>query len=78
MKRNQAKVCSFFVKNECNRGPSCPFRHENITDEDLESLRKGGNVEQRIKERFNGINDPLAKKILSNVRETSLPDPPED
>ena len=26
--RNEAKVCSFFVKGTCNRGSECPYRHE--------------------------------------------------
>lgn len=28
LQRNQAKVCSFFVRGECNRGAECPYRHE--------------------------------------------------
>ena len=27
-KRNEARICSFFVKGTCNRGDECPFRHE--------------------------------------------------
>lgn len=62
--RNQAHVCSFFVQGKCNRGKACPYRHENITDEDLKAMQKGqGKLEDRIKDRFNGVNDPLAKKI---------------
>jgi len=38
----------------------CPYRHENITEQDLESLKKGINIDEKIKERFNGINDPIA------------------
>jgi pre-mRNA-splicing factor RBM22/SLT11 len=26
-KRNQAHICSFFVRGECNRGTSCPYRY---------------------------------------------------
>ena len=33
-KRNMAHICSFFVKGNCNRGDSCPFRHEQPTDPD--------------------------------------------
>jgi pre-mRNA-splicing factor RBM22/SLT11 len=25
-KRNRAHICSFYVKGECNRGASCPYR----------------------------------------------------
>jgi pre-mRNA-splicing factor RBM22/SLT11 len=44
----------------------------------LESIRKGGNIDEKIKERFHGINDPIARKILDKVKETHLPDPPTD
>ena len=27
-KRNLAKICTFFLAGECNRGERCPFRHE--------------------------------------------------
>lgn len=33
-KRNQAHICSFWVKGECKRGEECPFRHEKPTDPD--------------------------------------------
>jgi pre-mRNA-splicing factor RBM22/SLT11 len=26
--RNRPKICSFFVKGECNRGDTCSYRHE--------------------------------------------------
>lgn len=28
MQRNQARICTFFVKGQCNRGAECPYRHE--------------------------------------------------
>ena len=63
-KRNEAHVCSFFVQGKCTRGAACPYRHENITDEDLERMQKGnGRVEDKIRERYDGVNDPLAQKI---------------
>ena len=79
-KRNAAHVCSFFVKGTCNRGISCPYRHTNITEQDLESLKKGnGSIDEKIRERFNGINDPIARKILDKIEEKSRsPAPPED
>ena len=40
-RRNLAHVCSFFVQGKCNRGSACPYRHDNITDEDLKSMKKG-------------------------------------
>lgn len=79
MKRNQAHVCTFYIKGECNRGKACPFRHTDITDEDLENLKKGGgSIDQKIRDRFHGINDPIARKILDRVKETHLPEPPAD
>ena len=32
--RNQAKLCSFFARGECNRGAQCPYRHEMPSDKD--------------------------------------------
>jgi len=77
-KRNLPKVCTFYIRGQCTRGKLCPYRHENIDEEDLESLKKGVNVEERIRERFHGINDPIAKKILDRVKEENLPKAPED
>ena len=79
-KRNAAHVCSFFVKGACNRGITCPYRHTNITEQDLESLKKGnGSIDEKIRERFIGINDPIAKKIMDKIEEKSKPpSPPED
>jgi pre-mRNA-splicing factor RBM22/SLT11 len=77
-KRNLPKVCTFFIRGLCTRGTLCPYRHEKIDEEDLESLKKGVNVEERIRERFHGINDPIAKKILDRVKESNLPKEPED
>ena len=37
-RRNLAHVCSFSVQGKCNRGKACPYRHENITDEDLKAM----------------------------------------
>ena len=56
----------------------CPYRHENITDEDLDTLKKGVNIDEKIRERFHGINDPVAKKIIDRVKEAHLPKAPED
>lgn len=68
------------MRGECNRGKTCPFRHTDITDRDLEALQKGyGSIDSKIKERYHGINDPIATKILSNIKETPKePATPED
>ncbi len=42
--RNQAQLCSFFVKGECKRGAECPYRHEMPTSGPL--------ANQNIKDRY--------------------------
>lgn len=72
-------MCSFYVQGKCNRGDACPYRHEDITEEDLAAMQKGqGKVEDRIKARFEGKGDPLASKILEKIKEFKVPQPPED
>ena len=69
-KRNQARICSFFVKGECTRGAECPYRHE---------LPEGGELaNQNVKDRFYGHNDPVAKKILNTNEKKATLTPPED
>ena len=42
-------------------------------------MQKGqGKVEDRIKDRYHGNNDPLAKKIMEKIEEYKLPEPPAD
>ena len=60
--RNMAKLCSFFAKGECNRGSSCPFRHEMPRD------RNDPMSKQTTKSRFYGESDPVANKILGRQR----------
>ena len=59
-KRNEAHLCSFYARGECNRGQLCPFRHEMPVQSDLSK--------QNIKDRYAGTNDPVARKMLSRVR----------
>mmetsp|Transcript_29226 Transcript_29226/g.64686 ORF Transcript_29226/g.64686 Transcript_29226/m.64686 type:complete len:459 (-) Transcript_29226:408-1784(-) len=69
-KRNEAKICSFFVKGTCNRGAECPYRHE---------MPAGGELaNQNMKDRYYGINDPVANKMLKRVAEMPKLEPPED
>lgn len=49
-RRNQARVCSFWLKGECTRGERCPFRHEN------DGHSRSGDV-KKMRERYFGIND---------------------
>lgn len=58
--RNRTKICTFWLKGECNRGAQCPFRHE--TPNEDPNMAK-----QDIKNRFFGVNDPVANKILARA-----------
>ncbi|XP_056630750.1 pre-mRNA-splicing factor RBM22 [Diorhabda carinulata] len=60
-KRNRPHVCSFWVKGECRRGEECPYRHEKPTDPD-DPL-----ADQNIKDRYYGVNDPVADKLLKRA-----------
>ena len=73
--RNKAKICSFFLKGTCTRGEECPFRHELPQEVHRdESLAK-----QNIKDRYHGVNDPVAKKMIARASKMpSLADFPED
>lgn len=59
--RNRARLCSFFLKGTCTRGLYCPYRHEKIekNDEDM--------AEQNIRDRYYGVNDPVAAKIFGKL-----------
>lgn len=69
-KRNQAKICSFFVRGECKRGAECPYRHEMPTTGPL--------AEQNIRDRYYGTNDPVAEKMLARAEGMKQSMPPED
>ena len=68
--RNQAKLCSFFAKGECNRGDLCPFRHEMPRDKSDPLAR------QNLLHRYHGNNDVLAAKILGKAEAKSSAPPP--
>lgn len=69
-KRNRAHICSFFVKGECKRGAECPYRHEMPDTGDLAA--------QNIKDRYYGVNDPVANKLLRRAEDFSKLSPPDD
>ncbi|XP_013779352.1 pre-mRNA-splicing factor RBM22-like [Limulus polyphemus] len=71
-KRNRPHICSFWVKGECKRGEECPYRHEKPTDPD-DPL-----ADQNIKDRYYGINDPVADKLLRRADTMPKLEPPED
>lgn len=68
--RNRAPICSFFVKGECKRGAECPYRHEMPTTGEL--------ANQNIKDRYFGVNDPVARKMMGRVSNMPKLEPPED
>ncbi|OVA17686.1 RNA recognition motif domain [Macleaya cordata] len=69
-KRNRAHVCSFYVRGECTRGAECPYRHEMPITGELS--------QQNIKDRYYGVNDPAALKLLNKAGEMPSLAPPED
>lgn len=64
-RRNLPHVCSFFAKGECNRGASCPYRHEMPLTGEL--------ANQNIKDRFYGQNDPVANKMMRRATHDPVP-----
>lgn len=71
-KRNRPHICSFWVKGECKRGEECPYRHEKPTDPD-DPL-----ADQNIKDRYYGVNDPVADKLMRRAAAMPTLEPPED
>lgn len=71
-KRNRPHICSFWVKGECKRGEECPYRHEKPTDPD-DPLSQ-----QNFKDRYYGVNDPVAEKLLKRAQAMPHLEAPED
>ena len=65
-KRNEAHVCSFWVKGECKRGEECPYRHEMPKDPN------GPMAKQNMKDRYYGVNDPVAEKMMERAEKKGL------
>lgn len=59
--RNLSRICSFYARGECKRGLYCPYRHEKAVDE-TEAMG-----DQNLRDRYYGVNDPVAKKILQSM-----------
>jgi pre-mRNA-splicing factor RBM22/SLT11 len=70
-KRNRAHICSFWVKGSCTRGATCPYRHEMPHDPN------GPLAKQNMKDRYYGVNDPVAAKMLARY-EGKAPEAPSD
>jgi pre-mRNA-splicing factor RBM22/SLT11 len=60
------------VKGECKRGEECPYRHEMPNDPN-DPLSN-----QNIKDRFYGVNDPVAEKMLKRAEKMPKLEPPPD
>lgn len=71
-KRNLPHICSFYARGMCNRGDSCPYRHE-LPKESDDPLNN-----QNIVDRFKGKNDPVANKMLHNNQSSDKLKPPEN
>lgn len=71
MQRNRAQICTFFLRGECKRGAECPYRHE-MPEGDSELAH------QNIRDRYYGVNDPVARKMLRRLGERPRLEPPED
>lgn len=71
-KRNRPHICSFWVKGECKRGEECPYRHEKPSDPD-DPLSN-----QNIRDRYYGVDDPVAEKMMKRFNELPKLTPPED
>ncbi|XP_016432653.1 zinc finger CCCH domain-containing protein 49-like [Nicotiana tabacum] len=69
-KRNRAHVCSFYIRGQCTRGLECPYRHEMPETGELS--------QQNIKDRYYGVNDPVALKLLNKVGEMPSLEAPDD
>ncbi|KAL8117113.1 hypothetical protein AgCh_015134 [Apium graveolens] len=68
--RNQPHACTFNMRGKCNRGAACPYRHE---------MHVGGELsQQNIKDRFYGVNDPVAMKMLNKAGKMPSLEPPVD
>eukprot|EP00485_Elphidium_margaritaceum_P003201 CAMPEP_0202688990 /NCGR_PEP_ID=MMETSP1385-20130828/4365_1 /ASSEMBLY_ACC=CAM_ASM_000861 /TAXON_ID=933848 /ORGANISM="Elphidium margaritaceum" /LENGTH=446 /DNA_ID=CAMNT_0049344063 /DNA_START=44 /DNA_END=1384 /DNA_ORIENTATION=+ len=60
-KRNLPHICSFYVAGTCNRGDACPYRHVHPSQDQKDDALK----DQNIKDRFYGVNDPVANKLIN-------------
>ena len=71
--QNRAKVCTFWLRGACNRGVTCPFRHEKPLPSErvqmgLVASVKPVNHEESIKSRYFGHTaDPVTADILQSL-----------
>ena len=75
--KNKAPICTFWLRNACNRA-DCPYRPCN-GDTNMPELTSAPELrQQNIKDRYYGINDPVAEKMLKRAEEMPTLKPPED
>ena len=76
--RNKAPICTFWLKDACNRA-DCPFRPCN-GDTNMPELSANTSFwKQDIKDRYYGTNDPVAEAMLKRNQERKpVWTPPED
>jgi pre-mRNA-splicing factor RBM22/SLT11 len=67
--RNRAQLCSWFAKGKCARGLYCPYRHEMPKDKDHPF------AQQNLRDRYYGVNDPVAASILARSATSHRPRP---
>ncbi|KAK9095641.1 hypothetical protein Scep_027110 [Stephania cephalantha] len=70
-KRNRAHVCAFYVRGECTRGGRMSLSTRN-------AHHFGELSQENIKDRYYGVNDPVALKLLNKAGEMPSLVPPED
>jgi pre-mRNA-splicing factor RBM22/SLT11 len=75
--KNKSPICTFWLRNACNRN-DCPYRPCN-GDTNMPELTSAPELrQQNIKDRYYGINDPVAEKMLKRAEETPTIAPPAD
>lgn len=60
------------MKGECKRGEECPYRHEKPGDPD-DPLS-----DQNLRDRYYGVQDPVADKIMNRAKAMPVLKPPDD
>lgn len=76
--KNKSPICTFWLRNACKRA-DCPYRPCN-GDTNMPELTSAPELrQQNIKDRYYGINDPVANKMLARANEqTQELTPPDD
>ena len=67
-KKNKSRICTFWMKGACTRA-DCPYRPCN-GDYDMPELTSSHELRnQNMKDRYYGMNDPVANKMLNRMNE---------